>query len=299
MAEITTLDALQAFHQELLSIRERRVDGTESLNNEFLVQIFEKELEKLWSKPARNDQSRNQVKSGRYRYSLDKQNKTADKESTGKILLDSDEYSVNENFQQNALMLADEVDLDELEASRCLLESQDDPSTLGRSLLECGIIRFHQQRKYVLDAVRLLLELDGREDELEEAEGLEGIKLYVAERLLQPAPGGATKRIVPRCMAAMKEIKLWLQKLADKIAAAQTLGQAGTGRMSEEMETVEFSRVSLIQQHELLAVILCRSVEMRQASTADFEEFISTLGKADKYDALLGMVLAPTRPLIY
>lgn len=81
MAEITTLDALQAFHQELLSIRERRVDGTESLNNEFLVQVFEKELEKLWSKPARNDQSRNKVKSGRDRSSLDKQNKTADRET--------------------------------------------------------------------------------------------------------------------------------------------------------------------------------------------------------------------------
>jgi nuclear pore complex protein Nup205 len=67
MAEITTLDALQAFHQELVSIRERRGDGVESLNNEFLVQVFEKELEKLWNKPARNDQSRNKVKSGRYR----------------------------------------------------------------------------------------------------------------------------------------------------------------------------------------------------------------------------------------
>lgn len=118
---------------------------------------------------------------------------------------------------------------------------------------------------------------------------MEGIKLYVAERLLQPAMGAdASKRIVPRCIASMKEIKAWLQKLADKIAAAQTLGQAGPGRISEEMETVEFSRVSLMQQHELLGVILCRSVEMRQASTSDFMEFVSTLKRLDKYDALLG-----------
>lgn len=189
-------------------------------------------------------------------------------------------------------MLADEVDLDEIEAARCLLESQEDPSTLGRSLLECGIIRFHQQRKYVLDAVRLLLELDGLDNDVDETDGLEGIKLYVAERLFQPALGAdTTQRIVPRCMAAMKAIKSWLQKLGDKVAAAQTLGQTGPNRLSEEMETVEFSRVSLIQQHELLAVILCRSVEMRQASTADFEGFISFLKKADKYDALLGKIL--------
>jgi nuclear pore complex protein Nup205 len=40
-------------------------DATEGLNNELLVQIFEKELEKLWECPARNDQSRNLVKAGR------------------------------------------------------------------------------------------------------------------------------------------------------------------------------------------------------------------------------------------
>ncbi|KAH7159969.1 nucleoporin Nup186/Nup192/Nup205 [Dactylonectria estremocensis] len=275
MAEITALDALQAFHQGLLSLREGRIDGAEALNNEFLVQVFEKELGRVWSKPPQSDKSRNLVK-------------------TGKVIIDGDEYSINENFQQDALTLSDEVDVDELEATRCLLESQEDPSTLGRSLLECSIIRFHQQRKYVLDAVRLLLELEGLDGELADSEALEGIKLYVAERLLQPAMGADTsKRIVPRCMTAMKEIKAWLQKLADKIAAAQTLGQTGPGRISEEMETVEFSRVSLMQQHELLGVILCRSVEMRQASDSDFMEFVSALKKLDKYDALL-VHLMPT-----
>ncbi|KAF7562704.1 hypothetical protein G7046_g1451 [Stylonectria norvegica] len=269
MADIITRDALQAFHQELLAIRQGYVDGTDSLNNEVLVQIFESELEKLWSRPRRSDQSRNAVKSG-------------------KVIFNGEEYSINEIFQQTALMLADEVDLDEVEAARCLHDSQADPSTLGRSLLECGIIRFHQHRNYVLDSVKLLMELDGLDREPEQSEALEGIKLYVAERLLQPALGAdATKRIVPRCMAAMSEIKTWLQKLGDKIAAAQTLGHSGPGGMSEEMETVEFSRVSLIQQHELLGVILCRSVEMRQASTSDFDDFVAALRKVDRYDSLL------------
>ncbi|CAM1502942.1 Fc.00g077180.m01.CDS01 [Cosmosporella sp. VM-42] len=265
MAEITTLDALQAFHQELLSVREGRADGAEALNNEFLVQVFEKELQKLWANPPRNDQSRKDVKSG-------------------KVTLDGAEYSINDDFQQNALMLADEVDLDELEATRCLLDSQEDTTTLGRSLLECGIIRFHQQRKYVLDTVRLLLELCGLPGELEEFEGLERITIYVEQCLFQAT--GPKKPIIANCMATMKEIKSWLQKLGDKISAAQTLGHTGPGRMSEEMETVEFSRVSLIQQHELLGVILCRSIE-RQATDKDFEDFLSTLKSADRYDALL------------
>lgn len=65
MAEITALDALQAFHQGLLSLREGRVEGAEALGNEFLVQVFETELGKLWDKPARKGDNRNAVKSGK------------------------------------------------------------------------------------------------------------------------------------------------------------------------------------------------------------------------------------------
>lgn len=65
MAEVMILDALQAFHRELVALRSGFGDATESLNNELLVQTFEKELEKLWECPAKNDKSRNVVKSGR------------------------------------------------------------------------------------------------------------------------------------------------------------------------------------------------------------------------------------------
>ncbi|KAG8414947.1 hypothetical protein J3458_008838 [Metarhizium acridum] len=268
MAEVMILDALQAFHRELVALRSGFGDATESLNNELLVQTFEKELEKLWECPAKNDKSRNVVKSG-------------------KLSIEEQEFTINEKFQQDALLLSDELDLDEIEAAKCLLESQDDPSVLGRSLLECGIIRFHQQRKYTLDALRLLLELDSTEDDAEESRALETIKMFVTARLFQSRPGGC-KRYVPCCMAAMGKIKSWLQRLADKIAAAQALSQVKPDQLSEEVETIEFSRVSLIQQHELLGVVLCRLVENRQADVSDFMDFVSTLKKLDKYDNLLG-----------
>lgn len=64
MAEITALDALQAFHQGLLSLREGRIDGAEVLNNEFLTRAFERELGRCWEKPPRNEKSRTAVKAG-------------------------------------------------------------------------------------------------------------------------------------------------------------------------------------------------------------------------------------------
>ncbi|KAK2593344.1 hypothetical protein QQS21_008954 [Conoideocrella luteorostrata] len=271
MAEITVLDALQAFHRELVALNAGYGDAPESFNNEAIIQIFEMELEKLWDNPTKNEKSRNTV-------------------ASGKLSIENEEFTINEKFQQDALLLSDELELDELDAAKCLFESQDDPSVLGRSLLECGIIRFHQQRKYALDILRLLLDLDSAEDDSEEPSALETIKMFVAARLFKSGPVG-TKRYVPSCMAAMARIKTWLQRLSDKIAAAQALNQPGSGQLSEEMETIEFSRVSLIQQHELLGVILCRCIEKRQADTSDFMDFVSALKKVDKYDHLLAHLI--------
>ncbi|KAG6041533.1 hypothetical protein E4U41_003693 [Claviceps citrina] len=271
MAEITVLDALQAFHRELIALSAGFGDAIESLDNEVLVRVFETELDKLWESPPKNDTSRNAVKSG-------------------KLSIEGVEFSINEKFQQEALLLSDELEVDELDAAKCLFESQDDPSVLGRSLIECAIIRFHQQRKYVLDILRLLLELDSAEEDNEDSSALEAIKIFVAAKLFKSRPGG-TKRYVPKCMAAMSRVKSWLQKLADKIAAAQALSSVKLGQLVEEMETVEFSRVSLIQQHELLGVVLCRCIAKREADTSDFLDFISILQKVDKYDNLLAHLI--------
>ncbi|UKZ56596.1 hypothetical protein TrVGV298_010434 [Trichoderma virens] len=251
MAEITTLDALQALHRELLTLSSGGGSSSDNLSNELLFEIFEKELGSIWERPKKSEKSRTTVK-------------------TGKVSIDGNEYSINDKFQQDVFSLSDEIDLDEVEAARYLLDSQDDVSVLGRSLLECAVIRFHQQRKYVLDSFRLLLELNNLDYEGEEPSALETIK-----------------RLAPRCLQAMLEIKTWLQKLGEKLTAAQTLGNVPTDELPEELETVEFSRVSLIQQHEALGIILCECVDKRQAETADFTEFISILKKWDRYDTLL------------
>ncbi|TQV91432.1 hypothetical protein V2A60_008922 [Cordyceps javanica] len=265
MADFTALDALQAFHRELVALNEGHGDGG-SIDNEILVDNFERELERVWERPRRNEESRKSVQSG-------------------KIVLDGNEFSINDKFQQDALILSDELELEELDAARFLFDSQYDTAVLGRSLLECAIIRFHQQRKYALDILRLLFEIYSLESDDEEPTPLDGVKAYVEARMIQASATGQ-KRNVPRYMSAMAEIKIWLQKLGDKIAAAQAMGQT-KNNMSEEMETVEYSRISLIQQHESLGVILCRAVAKRQAETADFMNFVGVLKRTDKYDYLL------------
>lgn len=181
------------------------------------------------------------------------------------------------------LNFSDEVEINELEAAGIVLASQDDPVLLGRSLLECAIIRLHQHRKYVLNIIRILGDLASDEDK-------EGSRPHeVAQQLLEGIvfANKNSQRIIPRCMAAMKDVRTWIQKINDKITAAAVLSGGQASQASEELETIEFSRVSLIQQHELMGIIVSRAVET-QAEEEDFKALLAELKAADRYDNLLG-----------
>ncbi len=208
----------------------------------------------------------------------------------GKIRVSDEEYSVNREFQEIVLQLADEVDLDEVEAAKLLLESEDDRVTLSRPLVECGLIRFHQQRKYLLDCMRLCINIAGNDDLPEDIQ--DGLAEFVSRNVfLASVPGqparAAKDRFVPRCMAAMQEIRQWLQKLADRVTAASVGYQGNWTSNVEYREALEFSRLSLIQQHENLAVVLFTAIDQRHAEVNDFKNLLELLKKADRYDHLL------------
>jgi nuclear pore complex protein Nup205 len=204
----------------------------------------------------------------------------------GKVTLDDEEFDLNQEFRDVVLMLSDETESSELGAARVLLESQDDVQAMGRPLLQCGLLRFHQQRRYALDSLRLLLELD-RISEEETSEALDRIKQFV-DTTVFAAPPGSTQRPAERCLAAMAHVRALLKKVADKITAASFLDRNQLGELSGDMQTIEFSRVSLYQQHELLGVVLSRIIEKNLGKQQDFTLLLDYFKKADRYDAFLG-----------
>ena len=205
----------------------------------------------------------------------------------GKIKYHDEEYEVNLNFQQLALQLADFLEIDEVEAARILIDSEADQTTLSRPLIECGVIRFHQRRKYLLDCARLLINLS-RDDEIE-GEMQEFFITYVSENIfcqslgLQgQAPG--KDRITTKCLDGIRDIRTTLQKLSERITGQSVVSG---GPSPGFQETTEYSRVALIEQHELLCIILSMAVEKQQAQHEDFQDYLGILQKTDKYDNLL------------
>lgn len=211
----------------------------------------------------------------------------------GKVKVDDEEYSLNGDFIEATLKLATEVELDEIEAAKLLLEVTDDPEIPGSSLLEKGVIRFHLQREYLLNCARLCIEI--ADDETLEAELTDAFGAMVNESIFciatpgRPLPTG--RKIVPRLVDAMHEVKVWAQKTTERLAALSFVHQDNLDQVTEVQETIEFSRKALVTQHELLAVILCAAIKKHHADVLDFHNHIAVLKRADKYDQMLG-----TRP---
>jgi nuclear pore complex protein Nup205 len=177
------------------------------------------------------------------------------------------------------LRLADDLNLDELDAAQLFLLCQPETDTTGRSARTISILRFHQRRKYLLDCLRIILQLAGDVDLDETLRG--GLQDFVG-RIVVAQSNSA--RFLQRCITSMWEIKSWLQRLADKQSTASVLN---SGQQGDDSEMVEFQASNLVGQHELLSVISLYLVKQNFCSQADFDLILETLKKADKYDHLL------------
>ncbi|KUJ09923.1 uncharacterized protein LY89DRAFT_689819 [Mollisia scopiformis] len=258
MSDPTNLESLQALYADLLALSEARLTSLERLETQLDAHV--KDFQNLLDKKARNEQSRQTL-------------------ATGKLDFEGDQYSVNEEFKQGALKVADELNIDELDAARICLEVQEETDSSGRSLLTNSIVRFHQRRKHLLDCLRLLVQLSA---DVNINEGHRAGFQDVVQRIVQPQNGAYA--FAQKCLGAMKDIKTWLQTLAEKLSGASVLGQ---GHQEEFLEAIEYQRVSLVKQHESLGVTIHYLVKENRAHSSEFEAVLDVLKKADKYDNLL------------
>ena len=200
--------------------------------------------------------------------------------NTGKITVDNDgEYSVNKEFQESATLLADTLDLDELESARLLLESQEDAELFNRSNVATAVIQFHERRQFLLECLRLLLK-QSMAPEL--GEDIRDVSGQLITLILEAKDGPVHQRspYVQKCLKAMADIEKWLFALGERQQATLALGQTLEPEVSEIMG---IQQQSLEQQHESLGAIVNHLIKANRTGIEDFSRLLEHLAKIDRW----------------
>ncbi|KAI9753101.1 MAG: hypothetical protein M1815_000128 [Lichina confinis] len=219
---------------------------------------------RLLDKPPKSDESRRQVMSG-------------------KVNIDDVEYSLNDEFKQNTIQLADNLDLDELKAAELILQAQADTEILDRSALAVAHINFHSHRKNTLGCLRLILTLAIDDDNGDKVVS----KLRRAiSAVANAASGGSGDRFAlgRKCLNGMSDLRRWITAIEEKLQGASIIG---LGEVPEYVETLEFQITSLAMQCEDLGVVLHHLAKLGYTDVSCFENLLATVKAADKYDSIL------------
>ncbi|KAI9716272.1 MAG: hypothetical protein M1812_005497 [Candelaria pacifica] len=262
MTEIEGSDGLRGLYQDLLALAEARLPNVERLWAELEVRI--EDFKKLLDKPPKNDRSRQTI-------------------SSGQIKLDDQEYSINDDFKQATLQLADALDLDELEAARLYHSATADAEELDRSVLESSIITFHERRQFLLECLRLILKQSVEPDSDGPSRDLskEVVTLILGTK---DRPGQNGSPYSRKCASSMLDIEKWLANLNERAHSALILGQA---QLPQFTEIMAFQRLSLIRQHESLGAIISYLIKSNHTNVEEFEALLSTTKSLEKYDIIL------------
>ncbi|KAF7720234.1 Uncharacterized protein PECH_003350 [Penicillium ucsense] len=263
MAELhENLASLRGLYQDLSATTDSSFLNVERLIVELETHIDD--FQKLLDKPAKSNGSRQTVLSG-------------------KITVAEIEYSINEDFQQGALQLADALNIDELEAAVMFLAAQEDSRILDRPPLITAIMRFHERRHFLLECLRLICR---GTCESEEPGIISPLMNDMLARVLKTVNGTLQNAsdYTRKALHSLGDIERWLALLGDQIQKASIVGQEED---QDIMEAIEYQRRSLQQQHESLAAVLFYLFQGTYTSAEDFRVLANHLKKLDRLDVLL------------
>ncbi|KAJ5951988.1 uncharacterized protein N7479_010401 [Penicillium vulpinum] len=254
-------DSLHGLYQDLSALSNCQLPNVDRLCFELETHI--QDFHKLLDKPAKNNASRQAVLSG-------------------KVTIADVEYSVNQDFQQGVLQLADALDIDEIEAAVMFLAAQEDSHVLDRPPLITAIISFHERRLFTLECLRLIF----RESRVVDRERTAPIMHETLAHVLEIKNNSLRNAslFARKALSSMADIEKWLSLLGDQVQKASVVGQEDD---RDIMEAITFQRLSLQQQHESLGAILFYLFKGTYTSCEDFRILVSQLRNIDRFDGLL------------
>lgn len=279
-----SVEALQGLHRDLLILTESRLPSLQRLSEELDARL--QEFRALLDKPAKKDASRKAIQSGKKHKKV--KAKPILTSGAGTIEIDDETYSLNDEFKNAALQIADEIDIDEIEAAKLFLHAQQEAQDIDRSPLVVAILRFHRHRQLLLDCLRIIIHESVRETE-DEDEGVEDLRARLGDvvKLILEVHDGTVangSKYWRKCVDGMSSIEQWLQRLSDQLQRFSVTGQSLSPELSE---VIDFQQQSLTTQHECLAAIASYLVKGSYTAADDVKFLVSKVRRLDKYDRIL------------
>ncbi|KAL4941066.1 hypothetical protein BDV06DRAFT_212966 [Aspergillus oleicola] len=267
MESAESLVSLRGLYQDLSALPESPLLNIDRLRVELEAHIHD--FRTLLDKPTKSNASRQSVLSG-------------------KINIDDVEYSVNEEFQQGALQLADALDIDELVAALLFFRAQEEAQELDRPPVIAAIITFHQRRSFLLESLRLIFQESFEVERESTQEMMQEMLAHVVE--IKDGQLRNASLYTRKCLKSMEDIEKWLMLLGEQIQKASLVGQAED---QDVMEAIEHQRNSLLQQHESLGAVLCYLFKGPYTSPEDLRILVKHLRKLDRFDGVLVHYIPP------
>lgn len=252
------LDRLQNLQRDLFTFTESQIANVDRLNNELETSI--EDLRRLLERKRKSQQSRDALSAN-----------PSGHPPTIKVQIGDYEYSVSNEFREGAIVVSDELDLDELEAAKLCLAVAEDAEGVPETLPLRAILHFHKQRETLLDCVRVIFCKAADEDADDEiAQQLQEVAANIMmgeER--RPNEKSAYWR---RCIEGLADIEASIRKTQDHV---QTILMTGQTLSTPTGEALQAQRMLLAHQHETLSSIMTYMIRENHVLPEDFRSFLS------------------------
>ncbi|KAG9563410.1 nuclear pore complex subunit Nup192, partial [Aureobasidium melanogenum] len=243
MDQNDSLTRLQGLQADLVAFSESRLLNVDRLWTELEDSIAD--FRKLLDRQNKSDKSRQALKADT-------------------ITVDDVQYKINEDWRQEVIQVADELDLDELDAARLNLQSENTAQELGRPTSMAAIFRFHGHRETLLECLRLTIQQAVDCENTDDRD-----KFVTCAGLITEKPDATFWR---KCVDAMAIVEQWLQKLQDRLNQIAMIGQTAHGYA---LETLQFEKQSLTKQHESLGAVISHLVKVGIATVDDYRYLLN------------------------
>ncbi|KAK3113525.1 hypothetical protein LTR53_009103 [Teratosphaeriaceae sp. CCFEE 6253] len=233
---------LQCLQRDLIAFSESRLTNVARLSAELDASV--QDLKKFLEKKGKNEASRKGLV-------------PATGNPPDKLRLGDLEYQVNDDFRQSALMVADELNLDELDAAKLCVDVSPDPGTSAEATLALrAVLHFHDHRRVLLEVMRLLLQ-QCSDAHSSEDDGVSGLLQQTMDSVMKSpkGPTDAGSQLWQKCIAGLAETEAFLTGFNNRRQTMDMTGQLPYGQVAEAFEA---QQILLTRQHEsLVSVLVC------------------------------------------